>query len=159
MNIIDFLNSEHGLYLDQGLYIYALLAANTLVLTGGLLLVLRLRRLCELHEKSLQCPPAMALAEADQPATDREQKQMSALMRMEQQLLSLRAELATHANARSEVATSERVLPLDNAVRMAKNGASVDDLTRSCGLNIGEAQLIRKMHGSAGNAGRLSASG
>lgn len=157
MNIIDFLNFEHGLYFDQGLYIYALLAANTLVLTGGLLLVLRLRRLCRLHQKSLECPPAMALADTDQPASDSEQKQMLALMRMEKQLLALRAELATHASARSEVATIERALPLDNAVRMAKNGASVDDLTRSCGLNIGEAQLIRKMHGSAANAERLSA--
>ena len=157
MNIIDFLNLEYGLYFDQGVYIYALLAANTLVLTGGLLLVMRLRRLCKLHEKSLECPPAIALAEPEKPADDSEQTQLLALMRMEKQLLTLRAELAAHASARSEVAGSERVLPLDNAVRMAKNGASVDDLTRSCGLNIGEAQLIRKMHGSAANAASASA--
>lgn len=157
MNIMDFLIFDNGLYFDQGLYIYALLAANTLVLTGGLLLVLRLRRLCKLHEKSLDCPPAIALAEPDAPAADSVQKQMIALMRMEKQLLTLRAELAAQANARRDVSTRERVLPLDNAVRMARNGASVDDLTRSCGLNIGEAQLIRKMHGAAANAERLSA--
>lgn len=157
MNIMDFLNFNSGLYFDQGLYIYVLLAANTLVLTGGLLLILRLRRLCKLHEKSLECPPGIALADADEPAADSGQKQMLALMRMEKQLLTLRAELAAHASARDDVSTSERVLPLDNAVRMARNGASVDDLTRSCGLNIGEAQLIRKMHGSAANAARASA--
>ena len=158
MDIYDFLNFGKGLYFDQGLYIYALLAANTLVLTGGLLLILRLRRLCKLHEKSLECPPAIALADADQPAAEVAEKQMLALMRMEKQLLTLRTELAAHAGTRGEVTTSsERVLPLDNAVRMAKNGASVDDLTRSCGLNIGEARLIRKMHGRADSAERLSA--
>lgn len=157
MNIIDFLTIDTGLYFDQGLYIYVLLAANTLVLTGGLLLLLRLRRLCKLHEKSLDYPPAIALAENAAPEDDGGKKQMLALMRVEKQLLTLRAELAAHAGARNAIATSERALPLDNAVRMARNGASVDDLTRSCGLNIGEAQLIRKMHGSAANAERLSA--
>lgn len=157
MNILDLLTFENSLHLDQGLYIYMLLAANTLVLTGGLLLVLRLRQLCKLHEKSLQCPPGIALSEPDEPAADKEQKQLLVLMRMEKQLSTLRAEVRAQASARGEVSKVERALPLDNAVRMARNGASVDDLTRSCGLNIGEAQLIRKMHGSAANAGRLSA--
>jgi hypothetical protein len=34
-------------------------------------------------------------------------------------------------------------------MRMAKLGASIDDLTRNCGLNIGEAQLMQKLHGKA----------
>ena len=40
-------------------------------------------------------------------------------------------------------------LPIENAVRMARHGASIDDLVRSCGLNIGEAQLMQKLHGKA----------
>ena len=154
MNIMDFLQFGTGLYFDQGLYIYLLLAANTLVLTGGVLLVVRLRRLCKLHEKSLDCPPAIALAEPDQRVADSTEKQVITLLRLEKQLVALRTELAASVSARGEVAAGERSLPLDNAVRMAKNGASIDDLTRSCGLNIGEAQLIRKMHGSAANAAR-----
>lgn len=157
MDIMQFLTFDHGLYFDQGLYIYVLLAANTLVLAGGLMLALRLRRLCMLHEKSLQCPPGIALAEPDEQAADNAQKQMLALMRMEKQLLTLRTELAAHASARNDAAPGERALPLDNAVRMARNGATVADLTRSCGLNIGEAQLIRTMHGSAASTERLSA--
>lgn len=43
----------------------------------------------------------------------------------------------------------ERSLPIEHALRMAKNGASVDDLTRTCGLNIGEARLLKKLHGQA----------
>lgn len=37
-------------------------------------------------------------------------------------------------------------LPFDNAVRMAKQGASLEDLTRHCGLNKGEAQLLMRVH-------------
>lgn len=39
-------------------------------------------------------------------------------------------------------------LPVEYAVRMARSGASVDDLVRGCGLNIGEAQLILRLHAS-----------
>ena len=40
-------------------------------------------------------------------------------------------------------------LPSENAVRKARHGARVDALTRSCGLNIGEARLMQKLHGRA----------
>jgi hypothetical protein len=43
----------------------------------------------------------------------------------------------------------ERALPIENALRMAKNGASVNDLTRNCGLSYGEASLMYKLHGQA----------
>lgn len=39
-------------------------------------------------------------------------------------------------------------LPVEYAVRMARSGASVDDLVRGCGLNIGEAQLLLRLHAS-----------
>jgi hypothetical protein len=43
----------------------------------------------------------------------------------------------------------ERSLPIENALRMARNGASVDELTQACGLNVGEARLLQKLHGKA----------
>lgn len=46
-------------------------------------------------------------------------------------------------------APSDSALPIENAVRMAKLGASTKELIRGCGLNIGEAQLLRKLHGKA----------
>ena len=42
-----------------------------------------------------------------------------------------------------------RAVPIENAVRMARLGASIEDLTRNCGLNLGEARLLQKMHGKA----------
>ena len=38
------------------------------------------------------------------------------------------------------------------AVRMAKQGSSVDDLTESFGLSLGEAQLLQRIHGPAAAA-------
>lgn len=38
-------------------------------------------------------------------------------------------------------------LPFDYAVRMARQGAGVDELIRACGLNRAEARLIRRLHG------------
>jgi hypothetical protein len=48
-----------------------------------------------------------------------------------------------------------REFPMEHAARLAKGGASVDELTRNCGLNIGEARLIRRLHGQA-EASQLS---
>ena len=52
----------------------------------------------------------------------------------------------------SQPTTVERSLPIENAQRMARMGASIEDLTRSCGLNIGEARLMKKLHGKASQA-------
>ena len=48
-----------------------------------------------------------------------------------------------------------REFPMEHAARLAKGGASIDELTRNCGLNIGEARLVRRLHGQA-EAPRLS---
>jgi hypothetical protein len=37
-------------------------------------------------------------------------------------------------------------VPLEQAVRMARCGAGIDDLIRSCGLKKGEAELLLKLH-------------
>ena len=38
-------------------------------------------------------------------------------------------------------------MPFEYAVRMAKQGAGVDDLVQACGLNRAEATLIHRVHG------------
>jgi hypothetical protein len=38
----------------------------------------------------------------------------------------------------------------ENAVRMIRSGADADDLTRTCGLNKGAAQLMVRLHGVKG---------
>jgi hypothetical protein len=35
------------------------------------------------------------------------------------------------------------------AIRLARGGASRDELMTSCGLSLGEAELVRRLHGAA----------
>lgn len=137
--------------------VLALLVSNALLVAAGALAILRFRRQCRRLEHFWNSPTGAAVADEGDTGGTHARHQMLTNLRLERQLASLRDELAAIAKARGDTPQSERTLPLDNAVRMAKNGASVDELTRSCGLNIGEAQLIRKMHGTAANAARASA--
>ncbi|NNC76734.1 MAG: DUF2802 domain-containing protein [Woeseiaceae bacterium] len=127
-------------------YLYVLLATNFLVLLGGFLAVLRLRQLCRQQEQFWSSPTGTALADK---SDEHARRQVLINLRMEKQLASLQADIKAMSSQRSERTATERALPIDNAVRMARNGASIDDLTRSCGLNLGEAQLMKKMHGKA----------
>lgn len=38
------------------------------------------------------------------------------------------------------------------AIRLAKGGASREDLMAGCGLSLAEAELVRRLHGSTGTA-------
>jgi hypothetical protein len=38
------------------------------------------------------------------------------------------------------------------AIRLAKSGASREDLMAGCGLSLAEAELVRRLHGSSGSA-------
>ena len=72
---------------------------------------------------------------------------------LERRVAELQSVVRTLAKNKPSVPEAvESSLPIENAVRMAKHGASIDDLIRNCGLNIGEAQLMRKLHGKAANA-------
>lgn len=39
------------------------------------------------------------------------------------------------------------------AIRLARSGASREELMASCGLSLGEADLVRRLHGAASGAG------
>lgn len=39
------------------------------------------------------------------------------------------------------------------AIRLARNGASREQLMTSCGLSLGEADLVRRLHGAASGVG------
>jgi len=49
-------------------------------------------------------------------------------------------------NSREIPAAPAEKLPFENAVRMARAGASLDDLIRTCGLSKGEARLFMRVH-------------
>jgi len=133
--------------LSETYYLYLLLASNVLVLAGGLVAITRFRELCKEQASLWSSPTGAVLADVDEKSDELQRQQLTVNLQLEKQIQCLRRELRALSNRGNEANVPERSLPVDNAVRMARNGASIDDLTRSCGLNIGEAQLIKKMHG------------
>ena len=130
----------------QSIFLYMLLASNLAVLTTACVLLTRFERRWKQIEDTWDDtvdPQVRSSVEI----TGHEQ--LEATQRLERRLGELqRAIKVMEIRAPAQQLRAERKLPLDNAVRMAKLGASVDDLTRNCGLSIGEARLMRKIHGN-----------
>jgi membrane protein implicated in regulation of membrane protease activity len=95
-------------------------------------------------------------------ATDRQTEQ---ILSLSQELLGRLAVLETRLDATSAVLAriderSERQAHLANgtpadyqvAIRLARGGASREELMSRCGLSIGEADLVRRLHHSATGA-------
>lgn len=132
--------------IDTSFSLYALLVANAALLAAVGLAMSRFRRQLNSFEQFWNSPTGAALAEK-QP---QESGEPEAVLGLERRVTELQRVLRTMQERRPDavVETGPR-LPIENAVRMARHGATIDDLVRNCGLNVGEAQLMRKLHGSA----------
>lgn len=127
-------------------YLYLSLAANSLILVLACMALSRFERRCKRIEEFWDSPTGIALADED----DDMREQMEATRRLEQRLSELqRAVKVMEIKAPQQTPPVERSVPIENAVRMARQGASVEELTRNCGLNIGEARLMQRLHGKA----------
>lgn len=142
-----------------------LLLANALMLAIALLVIIRFRREARAQLDFWQSPIAAALmvdrdGQAATTASDDSERFTQSLMRLEHQLLLLRQDFMRNAVKESAKERPRQVrpvartivqqstsLPIENAVRMARHGASVEELAERCGLNIGEARLMQKLHG------------
>lgn len=128
-------------------FLYILLASNATLLAIAAVAVIRFERRWQRLESFWDSPTGSALDDASE---DELHEQLMATTRLEQRLGELqRTVKLLDMKAPEERAPVERSMPIENAVRMARLGASVEDLTRNCGLNVGEAQLMKKLHGKA----------
>ena len=126
--------------------LYFLLIANAALLAAAGLAMSRCRRQLERFEQFWSSPTGAALANysPDEPT------QASAMLHLERRVTDLQEELGKmRTEGRYDVPQEGTRWPIENAVQMARHGASIEELVRSCGLNIGEAQLMRKLHGRA----------
>lgn len=119
--------------IDEASLTTVLLIFTTLLLGAASLAMLRFQRLV----RTLGIPGKGAGGE---PAADQREpveRRISALQKIVDDL------------ARKEAApprTGRQDMPIENAVRMAKCGAGIEELTRSCGLKRGEAELLLRLH-------------
>ncbi len=126
-------------------HLLLLLAANVLFLGIAAITLSRFERRCKRIEEFWDSPTGTALAD-EGDAEIREQ--LNATRRLERRLGELqRAVKVMEIKTPPQRPRPEPQLPLENAVRMARQGASIEELTRNCGLNIGEASLMHKLHG------------
>ncbi len=127
--------------IDANFPLYALLIANSVLLAAAVLTIVRFRRMFRESAKFWNSPNGAAI-------------QMRCPTQQEQSKLIIH-EIAVLQRSVAKLCERERTpvqplpnkLPLRHAVRMARHGASIEDLTKGCGLNTGEARLMRKLHG------------
>ena len=140
--------------IDSALTTNLLLFSNAALLAAATIALVRFRSQARRFEKFWDSPTGVSLADEQalraQPEPQPDPQPDPELERRVAELQSVVKTLASKNRIAREPA--EPGLPIENAVRMAKRGASIDDLIRNCGLNIGEAQLMRKLHGKAANA-------
>ena len=139
------------------LFILLLLAANAMLLGLTCHALVRFERRCNRIEDFWDSPTGNALSDSDDTEL---REQMKATQRLEKRVGELQRtvkviELNKHRPQPAEPTQPavERNLPIENAIRMARLGASVEELTRSCGLNIGEARLMQKLHRHSATSG------
>ena len=129
----------------ESYYLLVLLVANALLLAIACTVLSRFDRRCRRIEEFWDSPTGTALADDGE---EEALQQTLATRRLEQRLGELqRTVKLMEIKAPKQEPNVERSLPIENAMRMARNGASIDELTRTCGLNIGEARLMQKLHG------------
>ena len=122
-----------------------LLIANAAMLAAAVIAITRFRKQARRFEKFWDSPAGVSLADTQALEARPQPSQDPELAKRVAELQSVVRSMAVRD--RVEAKDNESRLPIENAVRMAKHGASIEDLMRSCGLNIGEAQLMRKLHG------------
>jgi len=127
--------------IDTSYSLYALLFANSTLLAAAALAVLRFQRMSRESRAFWESPTGAAIQTENPPQTDQGKLLAHEIAVLQKTV----AKLCQRQQPYVETPPSQ--VPLEHAVRMARHGASVEDLTRSCGLNIGEARLMQTLHG------------
>lgn len=126
---------------------YALLLSNALMLCAVGFAASRMRREMQATREFWQSPAAAAMqAESydDRDLRRMVDRRMTMLEKFLEQLIESKAGLGAESTINRPLQKHD--VPVDHAVRMARSGASLDDLVRGCGLNKGEAQLLMRLH-------------
>ncbi len=134
--------------IDTTIPLYALFAANLLILAAAVLAILRFQRMLR-NSGAFWKSPTGAAIQMRCPAQQENSKLIIHEIAVLQRTV---AKLCERERVQPQAPSLPSKLPLRHAARMARHGASIEDLRKSCGLNIGEARLMRKLH-----AGRSAA--
>lgn len=126
--------------------LYALIVSNAVLLCGATIALLRFERRVKEGSSFWDSPTGASVA-----AADNSEAVLSALL--ERRLTMLQQQIEALGLQKTPAPpASPAELPFAYATRMAKHGASVEDLTRTCGLKKAEAQLMRRLYSRPNSA-------
>ncbi|MGI9205876.1 MAG: DUF2802 domain-containing protein [Woeseiaceae bacterium] len=128
--------------------LYLLMICNGVLAGAAAVAILRFQNMLK-NQKSFWSSPT-GVAMSSQPEGD------EFLQAVEKRFTKFEEGLGNLSRDNKVKSASPRSIPHENAVRMAKHGATVDDLTRTCGLSDIEARLVMRVHGNSGTAARLN---
>lgn len=128
--------------------LYLLMICNGVLAGAAAVAILRFQNMMK-DQKSFWASPTGA-AMSSQPDSD------EFLQAVEKRFTKFEEGLGSLSRDDKAKSAGPRSIPHENAVRMAKHGATVDDLTRTCGLSDIEARLVMRVHGSSGTQARLN---
>ncbi len=127
----------------------AVILSNALILCAAAIALARFERRIRHDRKFWESLNGAALQDSVEPRSNEEAVLSGFLERrlavMHQRLNELSMQL-DEVSATPPPA-QQKTNFMGHAVRMAKNGAGVDDLVRVCGLGPAEARLVHKLHG------------
>lgn len=132
-----------------------LLCGNALIVGAAAIAVLRFQRLVIKNERFWNSPVGAQLAE--KPDIDgvlcgfldhrlRLMQDRIEALALSRPVVEKRVPASLPEAAR-KASPQPAQMPFEYAVRMAKQGAGVDDLMRACGLTRAEARLLHRVHG------------
>jgi uncharacterized protein DUF2802 len=124
--------------IDTTYSLYALLISNAFLACAAALAIMKLKRLVDTKEAFWNSPTGAAMSSG----SDHDEL----LRAIEMRLVPIIDAISNISQGKSDPTTLRRSLPLENAVRMARQGATLEDLTRNCGLNATEARLLMRVH-------------
>jgi len=120
--------------------LYLLIVANAALVCGAAVALIRFESRVKDNSAFWNSPIGASMA-----ATNNSDSVLSGFL--DRRLVMLQEQIEELSRQKTPTPPSPSAeLPFAYATRMAKHGASVEDLTRTCGLKKAEAQLMRRMY-------------
>ena len=122
--------------------LYLLIIANAALIVAATFAVLRVARALRDSEEFWKSPTGAAIQSHQKTSSGSDVQLIARQLKVLERSIE-RLQRATPPGPPARVVE----LPMDHAVRMARRGATVTELTDRCGLNMGEAELLHRLHG------------
>lgn len=131
--------------------IYALIIVNTFLLFRATVMLRETQSI--ILQDARKENPSPVKAVISEGASIRNQAKSYAAMSqlLDSRLNKMQLQIQQVLNKKTTTAAAPRPaqMPIEHAMRLARHGASAEDLSRTCGLNKEEAKLMHRLHASS----------